>query len=351
MPQNRERVFIVGHFRGRSGRKVFPIGGSDSEVAESNTTKCLNPKDENEKQPSLNDRAYSADGVSTAATTSPFFMGNVMVKQVGNIVDTGNWGNPQRGRIYSPEGCSPALNCCGGGGLEPKVMVGIDKSCNEPKLKDIANCLTAREDRGISNKKQEGTAVVCIGNVHPSGNGMNGNVFDSNGLAPTLTTNKGEGNKIAIPCLTPDRAEKRQNGRRFKEDGEPMFTLTAQDKHGVAIIDSRIKPGIARNFRREYSEIISSDKEIYQCKCDSGWNDNKVGIKSSPTLRANNPHTSVLDANFRIRKLTPKECFRLQGWPDIYFKRAALVNSNSQLYKQAGNGVSVPVIYEIAKRF
>lgn len=51
-----------------------------------------------------------------------------------------------------------------------------------------------------------------------------------------------------------------------------------------------------------------------------------------------------------IRKLTPRECFRLQGWEDEYFDRAKLVNSNSQLYKQAGNGVTVPVIYEIAKR-
>ena len=52
----------------------------------------------------------------------------------------------------------------------------------------------------------------------------------------------------------------------------------------------------------------------------------------------------------KIRRLTPKECFRLQGWPDEYFERAQLVNSDSQLYKQAGNGVTVNVIYEIAKK-
>ena len=51
-----------------------------------------------------------------------------------------------------------------------------------------------------------------------------------------------------------------------------------------------------------------------------------------------------------IRKLTPKECFRLQGWDDEYFERAAFVNSNSQLYKQAGNGVTVNVIKAIAER-
>lgn len=50
-----------------------------------------------------------------------------------------------------------------------------------------------------------------------------------------------------------------------------------------------------------------------------------------------------------IRKLTPRECFRLQGWDDEYFERAEFVNSDSQLYKQAGNGVTVNVVYEIGK--
>lgn len=52
----------------------------------------------------------------------------------------------------------------------------------------------------------------------------------------------------------------------------------------------------------------------------------------------------------KVRKLTPRECFRLQGFPDEYFNRASQVCSDSQLYKQAGNSVTVPVIYEIARR-
>ena len=67
------------------------------------------------------------------------------------------------------------------------------------------------------------------------------------------------------------------------------------------------------------------------------------------TLRSQRSGLKVTNG-FRIRKLTPKECFRLQGFPDEYFERAASVNSNSQLYKQAGNSVTVNVIYEIAKR-
>lgn len=56
------------------------------------------------------------------------------------------------------------------------------------------------------------------------------------------------------------------------------------------------------------------------------------------------------DNEIKVRRLTPKECFRLQGFTDEYFDRAASVCSESQLYKQAGNSVTVNVIYEIAKR-
>jgi DNA (cytosine-5)-methyltransferase 1 len=54
--------------------------------------------------------------------------------------------------------------------------------------------------------------------------------------------------------------------------------------------------------------------------------------------------------NLRIRHLTPKECWRLQGFPDELFDKAAAVNSDTQLYKQAGNGVTVPVIRDIGER-
>lgn len=176
VPQNRERVFIVGHLGGKPRREVFPITGTSEQA----------------------------------------------IKQIGNLIDTDSFGgNPQRGRVYSPEGISPTLNTMQGGGLEPK---------------------------------------------------------------------------IAIPVLTPDRLEKRQNGRRFKEPGEPMFTLTSQDRHGVMV------------SRKLYNDIL-------------------------------------------IRRLTPLECFRLQGFPDSHHDKAKAAGvSDSQLYKQAGNAVTVNVVYEIAKR-
>lgn len=126
------------------------------------------------------------------------------VLQVGNIAEgKSGWENPQTGRIYSTEGCSPTLNTCNGGGHEPKILIGCDKSHNSPQIIERANCITAKEDRGISNHRTEGTAVIeKIGNINPSGKGINGNVLGENGLAPTLTTNKGEGPKIAISSDT-----------------------------------------------------------------------------------------------------------------------------------------------------
>lgn len=126
------------------------------------------------------------------------------VLQVGNIAEgKSGWENPQTGRIYSTEGCSPTLNTCNGGGHEPKILIGCDKSNNSPQIIERANCITAKEDRGISNHRAEGTAVIeKIGNINPSSKGINGNVLGENGLAPTLTTNKGEGPKIAISSDT-----------------------------------------------------------------------------------------------------------------------------------------------------
>ncbi|HDT8107157.1 TPA: DNA cytosine methyltransferase [Enterococcus faecalis] len=60
---------------------------------------------------------------------------------------------------------------------------------------------------------------------------------------------------------------------------------------------------------------------------------------------------AVITDQYQIRKLTPRECWRLQGFPDWAFDRASQVNSDSQLYKQAGNSVTVPVIFDIARRF
>lgn len=67
------------------------------------------------------------------------------------------------------------------------------------------------------------------------------------------------------------------------------------------------------------------------------------------TMQGGGQEPKIL-VNFMVRKLSPCECWRLQGFPDWAFDKAQEVNSNSQLYKQAGNSVTVPLIYEMARR-
>lgn len=120
--------------------------------------------------------------------------------------------------------------------------------------------------------------------------------------------------------------------RRMKEPGEEMFTLTAQDKHGVMIADKINVIGNVYGTQGQAGKLYTTD-----------------GL--SPTVQGQRVNSQgFMYDNARIRRLTPKECFRLQGFPDEYYEKAREVNSDSQLYKQAGNSVTVNVIYEIAKR-
>ena len=102
-------------------------------------------------------------------------------------------------QVFDQEGITEALDTGQGGGRGHHVALPcfVDLSYQGIELTEKARCLQARYNKGVSNHKAETSGV-------------------------------------AIPVLTPDRAEKRQNGRRFKENGEPMFTLTSQDRHGVA---------------------------------------------------------------------------------------------------------------------
>lgn len=217
VPQNRERVFLVGHLRGRGTREVFPLGETDS-----------------------------------------FRSG------------------PMEAKTADHEGSSCAV--C--------LTAGANKSWTGNFVRQIGNCMPTTKSRYEQNN-----FVAESGLIHGRG-------FETrnDGISHCLKGAEGGYSKNMVkicPVLTPDRAEKRRNGRRIKEDGEPMFTLTSQDRHGLLL-------------ERETSA--------------------------------------------RIRRLTPRECFRLQGFPDEYFDRAAAVCSDTQLYRQAGNSVTVPVVYEIAKR-
>src|SRR5699024_11246985 len=119
--------------------------------------------------------------------------------------------------------------------------------------------------RRHTSLKRDWSSYVCagdlsssmkVGSIRINGRSQSGNVFSGEGLSPALCSSEFQKDPVKIirPVLTPDRAEKRQNGRRFKEVGEPMFTLTSQDRHGIAITEATKKgydvarPGDSVNY-------------------------------------------------------------------------------------------------------
>lgn len=263
VPQNRERVFIIGHLRGGSGREVFPIirenSGAIKRVVNGRETHGHSTYD-----------VFGTDGISPTLKTMQG--GNLQPKIVVNIHPKGNKVNvkvkeaTKQGFAVSELGDSINLSVPNSktrrGRVGKQVAQTLDTSCNQAVV--VKNQLKGKTNNGWHFEQ---------------------NVFDVEGLARTLKAGGGSGN---IPKIV-------QKPRGFNKGGE----------HEVA-----------------------------------------------PTLSSNCWHeNNLLKSGIRIRKLTPRECWRLQGFPDWAFDKAQEVNSNSQLYKQAGNSVTVPVIYEIAGRF
>lgn len=227
------------------------------------------------------------------------------VKQIGNISEgNSSWDNPQTGCIYSAEGISPTLNTCSGGQREPKIVCGIDKYNNHPSVIDNANCITSREDRGVSNRKKEGTAVLECPEVSYC---LDANYYK--GTSPEEYVKKHrrqlvfEENTIKIPQAT-------KQGYIECEVG------------GVADLS------------------YPNSKTRRGCVQENGT--------ISPTITATETGICKIESPIRIRKLTPRECFRLMGFSDRDFDAAKNAGiSNSQLYKQAGNSIVVDVLYYI----
>ena len=294
VPQNRERCFIIGHLRGRSTSKIFPIEGANGENSISlNLFGCLNGR------------------------------------------------NSQRDRVYSDVELAPTISTKPGGNTEPKVSILFDTSY--PAL--------------TTNKGEEiKTSIKIIGEINSS---QDGKILSTDGIAKCHSSGHNNNPKIAIPVLTPDRVEKRQNGRRFKEDGEPMFTLTGQDRHGVAVeVKEATKQGYAEcrvgvdtvnlsvpGSKTRRGRVGKEIANTLDTSCNQG-----IFVKASDESIVYAVWYEKYQCYIAIRKLTPKECFRLQGWSDYYFEKAQFVNSDSQLYKQAGNGVTVSVIEAIAEK-
>ena len=278
VPQNRERVFLIAVLRSRGGREILPVTGED---------------------------------------------GGALKEVIGGM---------QGYRVYDPSGVSVSIGANGGGmgaktGLycvgdaEPGGRIFVDQTLNHPKVTEVARCLIAQYNGGLTNYGNSGV----------------------------LETDSAVQEARAV--LTPDRMEKRQNGRRMKETGEPMFTLTAQDQHGVYLpeeVSGDAEPALpVRNATKQGYDMAHPGDGIVLSYPKSGSRRGRVGKGCSQTLDTGCMMGTVTKCG-KIRRLTPRECFRLQGFPDELYERAAAVNSETQLYKQAGNAVTATVAYAVA---
>lgn len=147
--------------------------------------------------------------------------------------------------------------------------------------------------------------IKQIGNIANfksfGGNPQVGRVYGTDGISPTLNTMQGGGR-------------------------EPKIAIKEATKKGYA------------------EATIGDSINLEQPNSKTRRGRVGKGIANTLTTSCNQATLDVEKGKIRIRKLTPRECWRLQGFPDESFNRAEKVNSNSQLYKQAGNSVTVPVI-------
>lgn len=202
-------------------------------------------------------------------------------------------GGSQGTRVYDPDGLA-VTQCSGSGGMGGKTGLYFIDSNPPPNLTENARCITARQNSGVSHHKGEHSAVFCDLNENPQITENARCLHTRMDLGVTNGTHKGERSGVLIEdgpraIINPFKETIRQNGRRIKNPNEPMFTLTVTDRHGIV-------------------------------------------------------------HHGRIRRLMPIEAWRLQGFTTEQFEKVAATGmSDAQLYKQAGNAVSVPVVEEIAR--
>ena len=192
-------------------------------------------------------------------------------------------------------------------------------------------------DKTTDCKQQK---IKKVGNIRKKGKSQSGDVVSIDSLAPTLcsTTTQKDPLKVAIPGgLAPTLSTMQGRGQ------EPKIIQKARGFNKGA--QHSIAPTLSSNSWQENNLVKVVD--FY----------NKITKDEVGTLTSSGGGSTVRAGSFgitdgyRIRKLTPRECWRLQGFPDWAFDKAQEVNSNSQLYKQAGNSVTVNVIEAISKKF
>lgn len=356
VPQNRERVLIIGHLRGKRTSPIFSKSASPKKNSQAIKYFVQASK---HKHLHSTDNIYDIDGIAPTLEATDYKNPPHIAYPKSEIPVLKN--KHRSARFYSYKGISPTLSAT-------NYKHPIKITCPN---KDTTNS----NNNHIAVKSNQQKIKYFHHGKHQSKN-----VVYDNGISPTIdaTTYKhkpliAHKDNVVMPCLTPFRINKRQNGRRFKNNGEPMFTLNTIDRDGV-LLAKQLK---LNTLPKSAYTLLPKDKIkkqksglifvgfLHGNHRHKGTNKNQIfnsrlykmpqriysskGV--SPTISAQEMQGRYFVlTHVRVRKLTPRECWRLQGFPDYLFDRAKAVNSNTQLYKQAGNSVTVPIIKWIADR-
>lgn len=164
--------------------------------------------------------------------------------------------------------------------------------------------------------------VVVLGNYSPSEHNA-ARIVDNSGIAPTVMENHG------TVTATVDK------------------NLWSQSQMKMITNDGNVKRYINSDIVDEFKEGQAADISF-----PNGYNKAKRVHNECPAINGTTTESSFIVKNdLRIRKLTPLEVWRLMGFSDDDFDKAEKINSNTQLYKQAGNSIVVNVLMAIFKQF
>lgn len=304
--------------------------------------------------------------------------------KVAQMYGTEREPNPQTGRIYDSDGISPTIDTCSGGNIMPKILIKNATKQGYLEATDGDGCYISNIDkkRGtvqkemISTLKTSPIGVVILGNYSPSGHNAS-RVVDTDGLAPTVMENHGTVTAVAVKSLwTETQAKmitKEGNVKRyidsdvvdeFKEGQVADISFPNGYNKGPRVHDEcpaingtttassfivKTKNGLKIPLYKDTKQLRETIEQNDLSKGEVVNLDlyNRSVYEESQALTEPHHNSQRLWDGLRIRKLTPKECWRLMGFTDEDFEKVAKVNSNAQLYKQAGNSIVVNVLMAI----
>lgn len=323
IPQNRERVYLIFIKKELDNGKFkypepFDNGIRLKDILESEVDEKFYIS-ENKVQKFIQTLCINK---SDEESNTPKFIGNVRTGYAGGVWDSNN--------------ISPTLTTMQGGGRQPHIITSLVSNKGEKFEReiDVANTLLARDYKGFGNQAMN----AIIENFN-------------NKVAIRQATKKGyiECEIGGVADLSYPNSKTRRG--RVQDGGNICPTLTATETdicriESVNEFDNRPK----EKFFRQALDTFNDSNAEYGNTIDAfNKRVNKSGYSPTLTTRPEGFKTAILPVtnDIRIRKLTPKECFRLMGFSDENFEAAENVVSNSQLYKQAGNSIVVDVLYYI----